>query len=136
MSRLINIIFYGKIIDGKLIAESPIKKKQWENRLRLLEGCDVEYSIKKRSKARSMQQNKYYWAVVVPIISEETGMTEEEVHESLKWKFLRIKGDYLDKSRGISDLTSEEATKFIKEVELWAIEFLGINGFPDPKTVI
>lgn len=135
MSRKINIIFYGKIIDGKIVVEDLYRKIQWENRLRQFEGMEIEYSIKKRSKPRSMQQNKYYWAVVIPLISEETGMTAEDVHEALKWKFLRIKGEYLDKSRGISDLSSEEATQFIKEVELWAIEFLGINGFPDPNII-
>ena len=40
-------------------------------------------------KQRSNQQSRYYWGIVVQILSEHTGFTKDEVHELLKRKFLK-----------------------------------------------
>ena len=40
-------------------------------------------------KQRSNNQNRYYRGVVIARLSEHTGFTPEEMHEVLKWKFLR-----------------------------------------------
>ena len=39
---------------------------------------------------RTQSQNKYYWGVVVKLISEETGMNQHEVHKELAERFLPI----------------------------------------------
>ena len=55
--------------------------------------CDVTITITKVSKKRSLQQNKYYWSVIVPCIQnglyETQGewITKEATHEFLKSNF-------------------------------------------------
>ena len=44
-----------------------------------------------QEKARTLEQNNYYWGVVVPAVSNYTGFTPEETHEALKEKYLTVK---------------------------------------------
>jgi len=51
-------------------------------------GILVNVSLKKFK--RSTDQNRYYWGVVLKMISDETGYETTEVHEILKSEFLKI----------------------------------------------
>lgn len=43
-------------------------------------------------KIRSLEQNNYYWGVVIPAVKEYVGeWDEEEIHEALKQEFLQKK---------------------------------------------
>jgi len=53
------------------------------------EGEHIEIIIKKWKRKKSNQQNKYYWGVIISILSAHTGYTKEEMHEALKVKFLK-----------------------------------------------
>ena len=63
-------------------------KKSFREYMQKLEGQQVDLTVKKWKDQRSVQQNCYYWAVVVKIISDDTGNDPETVHEFLKAKFL------------------------------------------------
>ena len=76
----------GYIKKGKFYPEN---KEIYKHVLEKNEGKRVKIDIKRYRDNRTMQQNKYYWGVVVDLLSEETGYTPEEMHEALKWKFLK-----------------------------------------------
>lgn len=44
--------------------------------------------IKQYHKKRTLEQNSYYWGVVLKAFSESTGYTPEEMHDLLTDKFL------------------------------------------------
>ena len=45
-----------------------------------LEGKEIEVIVRRKKKSRSLPQNAYYFGVVVKLISETTGFTDEEAH--------------------------------------------------------
>jgi len=51
-------------------------------------GILVNVSLKKFK--RSTDQNRYYWGVVLRMISDDTGYEQSEVHEILKTEFLKV----------------------------------------------
>src|SRR5665213_2364304 len=59
-------------------------------------------------KGRSNPQNKYYWGVVVQILSDEIGYTKSEIHEMLKYKFLTSMESIKNTRTGISYLIPKE----------------------------
>jgi hypothetical protein len=97
----------------------------------------------KKEEARTVSDpmRRYYWAVVVAMIAEETGHSKEMIHEALKRKILA----YTDDRTGLemvpsvfsdqSTLTIQEKKAFIEEVRRWAFDFLNLS-IPDPQTVI
>ena len=103
---------------------------------RIWEG--IELTIDKVKSTRSNQQNKYYWSGVVSILSTELGYSKDEIHDLLKYKFLKrtvIIGDSEETiMKSTTELTKSEFMDFIADIQLWAAE-LNIN-IPDPGTQI
>jgi len=60
-------VFNGSVTKGNLSVEGRYYKY-----LLSLEGA-VEVIVRKPKKSRSNPENRYYWGVVVDLISEETG---------------------------------------------------------------
>jgi len=64
------------------------------NAIKQFEGKTVTFKLSILSKKRSLEQNSYYWAVIIPItknaINESWGevWNTEKTHEFLKSKFL------------------------------------------------
>lgn len=92
------------------------------------------------TKGRSNNQNRYYRGVVVKIISEHTGFTPEEVHELLKYRFLRTyetlstkNGDKeFERTKSTTELTTSAFEIFMSDVRMWASIELGLY-IPDPN---
>ena len=105
------------------------------NDLKNFEGKRVELTIERQKSKRSISQNAYYW-VLVGILSEHTGFTKEEMHDVLKFKFLKVPviiGDeevYTAKST--TKLSKSEFMDFIAELQIWASETLNVY-LPDPN---
>ena len=78
------------------------------------------------STTRSNPQNKYYFGVVVDMISEETGNEPEETHELLKLKFLKPMG-----KANTTQLDTKEFNLYIEKIQRWAAQDLGCI-IPDP----
>ena len=96
------------------------------------EGKDIELTFKPYRPIRSNNQNKYYWGVVVPMLANELGYTNEEMHDALKYKFLREDYDNgLSKVTSTTELNTEDFNHFITMVQVFASE-LGII-IPDPN---
>ena len=109
-------ILYGQVKDGKLKLDAP---QSYLVELSRLEGQRIELTIRKERHVRSLSQNKYYWGVIIEILSGHFGYDKEEMHEELKGKFnpKPSKIDY-DKTYGASTtkMSVAEFTNYIDEI--------------------
>ncbi len=93
------------------------------------------------AKGRSGCQNRYYWGVVIDLLSEHTGFDREEMHEVLKHKFLR-KTVWIHKKGGIEEqsiitksttgLTTKQFEEYLSGIRQWASADLGVF-LPEPN---
>lgn len=133
MSEKFNPVFIGTIKEGRLFFPGEVTAKRWLDRLRSFEGQEVQITVSKRRKKRTLKQNSYYWGAVLPLLAEESGHTDEEIHRALTLKFLKSKlDDNLEVIKSTSELSRGEFAEYLMEVELWAIDTLGITRLPDP----
>ena len=118
-----NPVLYGKVERGKLVLDYP---EQLVVRLASLEGKRVEVIVRKETKTRTNQQNRYLFGVVYAIISDCTGYDPEQVHDAMKVKFA---SQHLDNGLVITErtskMTTERMTQYIDDIKRWAAEFLG-----------
>lgn len=126
---MITPIFRGKIENGKLILDS---REGMEKYVAGLKG-EVLVIIKKAKKIRSNKQNKYYWGVIIKTLGEFTGYEPEEMHNALKWKFLKIENNNLPSVRSTAKLSTLEFMTYIEQIIRFAAE-LGVV-ISDPESV-
>ena len=111
-------ILHGQVKGGKLVLDSP---QSYLVELSRLEGRRIELTIRKERHTRSLSQNKYYWGVVIEILSSYFGYDREEMHEALKFKFLKKHGDTdLATVGSTSKLSTAGFTNYIDEIIRWA----------------
>jgi len=134
--------FGAKIIGGKVMADEP---KQLATCIKSHEGRRVTISVgeeKKMHRPRSLEQNAYYHGVCVKILADELGYTPSEMHEALKFEFLRYQRHVkmekviggrvkkIDKllwcSRSTTDLSTKEFEDFLGRVRVFSSVDLGI----------
>jgi len=94
-----------------------------------------------QANKRSDQQNRYYWAVVVPMVQHGimdlgTELTKEETHDFLKARFnyseiASTEGELMQVPRSTTILNKEAFSHYILKIQIFASEFLGIV-IPDP----
>lgn len=102
--------------------------------------CYVSFS--KKVNSRSNQQNAYYWGCVVPIIADELGYTNEEMHKELSIKFLSeiYIATLPDGNKEItiikstSKLNTKEFEDYMTNVRQWASIHLNVY-VPNPNEV-
>ena len=96
-----------------------------------LEGEDIRVDIEKWFEKRSNQQNRYYWGVVLKMISDETGHHPDELHEAFIKKFLSHKvilGEVV--SERSSSLTTTEFEEYMSKIRTFALHpDEGLNTF-------
>jgi hypothetical protein len=91
--------------------------------------------IKKRSKGRSLQENRYYWSVVLAYIADYTGHNPNQVHEYYKHELIPLVKFTDDYRLTTSDLTHDQIWDFIDKIRLDAKDKFNIS-IPDPDGVI
>ena len=108
------------------IIEEQDFKKFLRNRVWEIITLDIEQV----RSIRSLQENRYYFWVVIKILSEYFGYTPEEMHEVLKTAFLtkklRMKHDKrrkLTMIRSTTTLTTLEFEEYLEKVRLFARGF-------------
>ncbi len=126
------IIFKGIIQKGKVKLDAP---ERYLVHLSGLEGKRIELTLEKERKQRSSQQNKFYWSVVVNILAEHFGYSVDELHESLKWKFLKQHEDSLVTVRSTTTLNTAEFVDYIDRIMMWAAQEHGIY-IPNANEVV
>ena len=104
-------IFSGKVEKGKLILQ---EQDRFNTYLVSLGKQDITLVVRTWRKHRSIQQNKFLWAVPYQLISEATGYTREEVHDAMRLMFLK------DEERAIPTLKSTTSLSTIEMNEYWA----------------
>ncbi len=111
-------ILRGKVKDGKLKLDAP---QSYLVELSKLEGQRIELTIRKERHVRSLNQNKYYWGVIIEILSNNFGYDKEEMHEALKFKFLKKHEDTnLVTVGSTARLSTAEFTEYIDEIMRWS----------------
>lgn len=84
--------------------------------------------IKERKNTRSDKQNAYYWALI-DLVSKETGIDKDEIHEKMRMKFLIQQSDnpkHLPYVKSTSKLTTAEFTTYIEDMRNFFAELLGM----------
>lgn len=79
------LTYYSNVKEGQLQKNVRL---QIAEELKHFEGKRVEITIQKLKSTRSLQQNRLWW-LYVTIIAKEVGYSKEEMHEILKFKFLK-----------------------------------------------
>lgn len=133
-------IFYGRTENGK---PKIARRSEMNEVLQSFEGKEWTLTIEKKKKSRSLNQNAYYWGVVIPMVRaglHDLGMklSRQEVHELLKLKFLKKEiinentGEVFEYIGGSSELTTTEFMDYIAELQQWSAEYLNIE-IPSPN---
>jgi len=104
------------------------------------EGQKVKFTLSRLTKKtiRSVEQNAYYWGVVIKILAEELGYIgtgeKEDLHEELKAMFLVKKGKIGTYVEQTSKLDTETYERYLKAIRGWALQFQNIY-IPKPNEV-
>lgn len=115
--------FIGVIKDGKFIFAD---KTKWLNYINTLEG-EAVLTVKKITKRteRSINQNRYYFGIPLKLISQHTGYTVDELHEILKFKFLKEHTDLGERIKSTTELSTVEFEQYLSDIRKWARVELG-----------
>lgn len=122
------LTYYSVVKDGRL--QRNVSQKI-ANELREFEGKRVEIRIQKLKSKRSDQQNRYWWAIVT-ILSNELGYTKDELHEILKFKFLKRSkvdektGEIFEYLGSTATLNKTEFADMTSELIRWSAETFSI----------
>lgn len=128
-------VFLATIQKGRLVFNNP---DAFEKYLLRLNDKSVDVVVRLPRKDRSIDENAYYWKVVVGLISEHTGYTPDEVHEFLKLKFLSkiivMAGKDERIPRSSTSLSTLEWEKWMTEIREWAAQELSLV-IPEPNQI-
>jgi len=119
---------FGTIKKGILILNN---QRRFNDNLLEFEGKEIEVRIRERNNKRTNEQNSLYWKWI-QIISKSLGYTIEEMHELIKYKFLKrttIKKNGVEevKLKSTTTLTVKEFTEFMNEIYFWSNNSLNIS---------
>jgi len=111
----------ARIEQGKILFRDPLPLSKI---LSQYNSQDVNVSIKPLRNNRSDSQNRYYWGVVVSILSDHTGYSRDEIHEILRGKFLSdsksIAGEDIRYSHSTTELDTLEFEDYLQKIREWA----------------
>ena len=102
-------------------------------------GKRLEVTVKLKS-GRSTNQNNWYWECI-SILSKELGYEKSDMHEIVKYKFLKKEkviestGEILEYIESTSKLSKEDFSDFMGKLIQWSAETFNITlPIPDEKT--
>lgn len=138
----------------KLLAEARIRNGKMEFKQRSIFLSDIQklkdgdyiISVERAKKKRSIEQNRYYWGIIVPMVKEgmiEVGyrMTTEATHEFLKMNFNIVEitnektGEILKSIGSTTEMSTSQMMEYFANIYQWASEYLGIY-IPEPNEQI
>lgn len=95
-----------------------------------------EVTVKARTVKRSVDQNEYYWAVIIDMISKHTGYDPEVVHAMMAKQFLSRR-EYIRNYRGKSleftyvisttKLSTQEFEVYLERIRRFAAEQFALS---------
>lgn len=134
-----DVVAFGQIRNGRI----HFHNRRWfdEAIRRFRDGAEVEIEVSRRRATRSINQNAYYFGVVLQLISDYTGYTVDELHDAMKAKFIPKKLAFCDGNGVVQDelvlggstrkMTTIEFHDYIEQIRRFAAESLDVN-IPDP----
>lgn len=129
-----NPVFTGTIEKGKLKLDQPYK---YAVRIAGLEGKKIELILRQQKSQRSLNQNAYYWGVVIEILKTYLeGMTGDEIHDALKIKFAsrHDAGTGLTIVESTAKMNTKRFNEYFETIQRWAAEFLNCQ-IPAPNEI-
>ncbi|MDD4924312.1 MAG: hypothetical protein PHF74_05710 [Dehalococcoidales bacterium] len=128
-----NTVLRAKVKQGRIVYADPL---QFSKVLSALNGKDVDAVYKEHKNARSYRQNRYYWGIVVNILSDVTGYSSDEMHEILRAKFLpdskEVGNEVINISRSTTELNTSEFEDYLRQIREFASASLG-TYIPQPN---
>jgi hypothetical protein len=87
-----------------------------------LKELDTDYivSVKKQRNNRSNMQNNYYWSCIVQPLASELGYFPDEMHDTLKVKFLQV-------VNSTARMNTKDFEVYAEQIRIWALNELGIR---------
>lgn len=125
----IALTYYSNVNGGRL---QKNVSTQIANELKSFEGKRVEIKIQKLKSTRSHQQNRLWW-LYVTIISNEIGYSKDELHEILKYKFLRLSkvdqktGEIFEYCGSTAKLSKSAFIELVDNLIRWSAETFNIT---------
>lgn len=137
---MLKTTIHSRVEGGKLI----VNRNKLAAVVATFENKEVSITVELRRRKRSLEQNAYYWGVVIELIRHGINdawghrLTKEETHEFLKLRFNAV--EYLDESTGevvrlprsTTELTKSEFEDYQTDCKNFAKEYLGFT-IPDPN---
>jgi len=128
-----NPLFHATVRDGRPHLDSKASFDRYMTTFK--EGQRVTITCKKFKKQGTDPQRKYYFGVIVKMISREIGMNIDETHDSMKLEHASEKQESgLVKVESYSKMSTERREEYHEDVKRWAAGFLGMY-IPDPNEV-
>lgn len=131
------LTYYSSVKEGRL--QKNVSKTILSD-LSHFEGRRVEITIQKLKSSRSLQQNRLWW-LYVTIIAKEIGYTKEELHEILKFKFLKREkvdektGEVFEYLESTTKLGKSDFADMVNDLIQWSAETFGISlPLPNEQT--
>jgi hypothetical protein len=90
--------------------------------------------VLRSKKTRSLNQNKYYWGVVVKILSMHTGYTSDETHQELARMFLSYQNGKKRFVKSTAKLNTFEFEQYTEKCRQWAWQEMNVH-IPLPNEV-
>lgn len=121
--------YYSNVDNNGLLQKNV--SAQFLNDLNHFKNKKVHITIDLLKSKRSEQQNKYWWAVVT-ILSKEIGYTKNELHEILKFKFLKRSkivestGEALEYIESTTKLNKSDFADMTSELIRWSAETFNV----------
>jgi len=122
--------FTSTVTEGRLHCGRQIAQL-----LRCYEGKRVWIEIKQIKNRRSINQNSFYWGVMIPMIADmfrEAGtlINNEDVHEFLKQEVMRLQKEIITPTGQVvsilgttTELSTLEWEAAMDAIRVWAAEF-------------
>lgn len=136
---MIQPVFHGVVRDGAVQFE-PRERALRHGWLKGLEGSDVDVIVRRHTRRRTADQNRYWWGVAVPLIAQELGYDKHE-HEAVHYALVsKCFGVTQDKTLGelpkvrSSHLTTAQFSELMEWAVRWAATELGMQ-LPLPNEV-
>lgn len=141
MASVLDVITASAAVrDGRLYIRD---RKEFDALVaQLPEAWELEVTIQRRRATRSVQQNRYYWGVVLRVLADYTGYSVDELHDVMRAKFLPksvalcdgngvVVGDYV-LGGSTRHLDIETFTLYIEAIREWAARELDCD-IPDAE---
>ena len=133
------LTYYGKVTDKIHVYR---RKQMQELVVRNFAGMDIQITVERKRKKRSLMQNAYYWGVVVPIVQQgliDAGykVGKEQTHDFLKTTFHKCElvnentGEVLPTVGSTSGMSTVVMMEYFADIGRWAAEFLNVE-IPEP----